>query len=46
MNKNPLENKSIEELVNEAMLFLASEVSMTMEQEMEDDADGGYFEED
>ena len=40
MNKNPLENKSIEELVNEAMLFLASEVSMTMEQEMEDDADG------
>lgn len=46
MMKSPIEEKSIEELVQEAMELLENSKEMTEEQEIEDDAEGGYFQED
>ena len=46
MMKSPIEEKSIEELVQEAMELLENSNEMTEEQEIEDDAEGGYFQED
>ena len=40
---NPIETKSIEELVEEAMLFINSQIEMSAEEEIEDDAEYGYF---
>ena len=40
---NPIETKSIEELVEEAMLFINSQEEMSAEEEIEDDAEYGYF---
>lgn len=39
----PIEYKSIEELVREANELLKDTSEMTEEEEIEDDADGGYF---
>ena len=44
--KSAIEVKSTEELVQEAMELLENSKEMTEEQEMEDDAEGGYFQED
>ena len=47
MKKYPIEEKTVEELVAEANRILAAGVTeMTEEEEMEDDAEGGYFEDD
>ncbi len=46
MKKYPFEEKSIEELVEEANKLLLQSGEMTEEEEIEDDADGGYFEDD
>lgn len=50
MDKYPLEVKSEEELVEEANALLRkfrdSEEEMTWEEQMEDDVEGGYFEDD
>ena len=44
MSKYPFEEKSIEELVAEATELLKNSVGdMTEEEVLEDDADGGYF---
>jgi hypothetical protein len=40
---NPIETKSIEELVEEAILFINSQEEMSAEEEIEDDAEYGYF---
>ena len=40
---NPIETKSIEELVEEAMLFINSQIEMSAEEEIEDDAEYGYL---
>ena len=40
---NPIETKSIEELVEEAMLFINSQIEMSAEEEIEDDAEYGHF---
>lgn len=41
--KYPIETKSIDELIKEAMELLAQGKEMTREEEIEDDAEGGYF---
>ena len=46
MSKFPFEEKSIDELLEEANNQPKRTKEMTEEEEMEDDADGGYFEED
>ena len=47
MKKYPIVEKSIEELVAEATELLKNSVGeMTEEEVLEDDADGGYFQED
>lgn len=47
MKKYPIEEKTVEELVKEAKRILAVGVKeMTEEEEREDDAEGGYFEDD
>lgn len=40
------EEKTVEELANEANKLLQNVQNMTMEEEKEDDADSGYFDED
>ncbi len=42
----PIVEKTVEELVAEANLLLQDCKEMTYEEEMEDDAEGGYFEDD
>ena len=42
----PIEEKIVEKLVKEANLLLQNCKEMTYEEEMEDDAEGGYFEDD
>lgn len=42
----PIEEKTIEELVEEANFLLQNCNEMTYEEELEDDAEGGYFEDD
>lgn len=44
--KNPIEEKTIEELVKEVAISLKNVVIMTEEEEREDDAEAGYFEDD
>lgn len=39
----PIESKSIEELVEEAAELLENVIEMTEEEIIEDDAEGGYF---
>ena len=46
MKKYPIEYKTVEELVAEANELLKDSYEMTEEEEMEDDAAGGYFEDD
>ena len=46
MKHYPFEEKTIEEFVQEAMLLLGTGADMTPEEEAEDDADYGYFEDD
>ena len=46
MNKYPWEEKSIRELVAQANQLLKTSDMMNEEEETEDDAEGGYFEED
>lgn len=47
MKKYPIEYKTVEELVAEANELLKNSTGeMTGEEEMEDDAEGGYFEDD
>lgn len=47
MKKYPFEEKTVEELVEDVNRILAAGVrEMTEEEEMEDDAEGGYFEDD
>ena len=41
--KYPIEEKSIKELVEEACKELEHVSAMTEEEEIEDDADGGFF---
>lgn len=41
--KYPIEYKSVEELVKEANELLKNVKEMTEEEELEDDAEGGYF---
>lgn len=41
--KNPIETKSIEELVSEAMEYIIKQKEMSEEEEIEDDAEHGYF---
>lgn len=42
----PIEEKTLEELIEEANILLQNNEEMTCEEEMEDDAEGGYFEDD
>lgn len=42
----PIEEKTLEELIEEANILLQNNEEMTREEEMEDDAEGGYFEDD
>ena len=44
--KYPFEEKNIEELLQEANEALKNSGEMTESEEIEDDADGGYFQED
>ena len=46
MYKYPFEEKSLKELVEEANKLLRDVNTMTEEEELEDDAEGGYFEDD
>lgn len=47
MKKNPFEEKTVEELVAEANELVKRSVGeMTEEEAREDDAEGGYFEDD
>lgn len=47
MKKLPLDEKSVEELVREANELLKNSIGeMTEEEEIEDDAEGGYFQQD
>lgn len=46
MYKYPFEEKSLQELVEEANKLLRDVNTMTEEEELEDDAEGGYFEDD
>ena len=50
MKKYPLEEKSVEKLVKKANELLrkhrGESEEMTLEEQMEDDAEGGYFEDD
>lgn len=49
MKRYPFEEKSLEELVKEANELLEKNKylpEMTQEEEIEDDAEGGYFEDD
>ena len=46
MKKNPFEEKTVAELVAEANELSKNTREMTEEEEMEDDAEGGYFEDD
>lgn len=43
MRKFPIETKTIDELIKKAMEFLESAEEMSEEEEIEDDAEGGYF---
>lgn len=43
MKKYPIEEKTLEELINEANEVLRNVTEMTEEEEVEDDAEGGYF---
>ena len=43
MSKFPIEEKSIEELVEEANKSLENVEEIAEEEEIEDDAEGGYF---
>lgn len=47
MKKYPFETKTLAELIEEANLLLSSgSGELTEEEALEDDADGGYFEDD
>ncbi len=46
MWKNPFEEKTIEELVKEMDEAVENSVEMTEEEEIEYDAESGYFQED
>ena len=46
MKKNIWDEKSLEELIEEANAALRNASEMSEEEEREDDADGGYFEDD
>lgn len=47
MKKYPFDTKTLEELIEEANRILASSSGeLTEEEALEDDADGGYFEDD
>ena len=39
----PIETKSIEELVSESMEYIIKQKEMSEEEEIEDDAEHGYF---
>jgi len=43
MKKYPIEEKTIEELIQEVNEALQDVTEMTEEEEIEDDAEGGYF---
>lgn len=43
MKKYPIEEKTIEELIQEVNETLRNVTEMTEEEEIEDDAEGGYF---
>ena len=46
MKKYPFDTKTLQELIEEANRILASSSSELAEEAIEDDADGGYFEDD
>ena len=46
MKKYPFEEKTVEELVKEMDEAVKNSIEMTEEEEREDDAEGGYFEDD
>ena len=46
MKKYPIETKTIEELVKKAVEIMNQEVTMSEEEELEDDAEYGYFQDD
>ena len=45
LNNNPIENKTVEMLAEEAMEYLKTVIEMSEEEEIEDDAEHGYFQE-